>query len=156
MSNPLIKPNDPRFQKPQIHDAAGKNRFGDGAQPVDEAPPMYEAYSAGASDEARPFVPQYEAQQRSRGGLWLILGGLGWVAAVLGAVSLAGLLPLGWVCPLLGGGPAGTAWFMAYEEMKAIRVEAIDANARSRTWHAFWLGFTGLVVCLMVVAAMVY
>ena len=156
MSNPLIKPNDPRFRKPEISDAEGKNRFGESEQPVEEAPPQYEAYSAGAGDEARPFVPHYEAQQRSRGGLWLVLGGLGWGAAVLGGVSLAGWLPLGWICPLLGAGPAGTAWLLAYEELKAIRVGAIEEAARPRTQNAFWLGCTGLVACLAVVAAMVY
>jgi hypothetical protein len=156
MSNPLIKPNDPRFQKPDIRDPGGKNRFGESEQPTEEAPPQHEAYSAGASDEARPFVPHYEAQQRSRSRMWLVLGGLGWGAAVLGGVSLAGLLPLGWICPLLGVGPAGSAWLLAYEELKAIRVGAIDDSARPRTQHAFWLGFTGLVACLAVVAAMLY
>jgi len=156
MSNPLIKPNDPRFKKPEILDAEGKNRFGESEQPVEEAPVQYEAYSAGPSDEARPFVPHYEAQQRSRGGLWLTLGWLGWGAAVLGGISLAGFFRGGWICPLLGAGPAGSAWLLAYEELKAIRVGAIDEAARPRTQHAFWLGFTGLVACLALVAAMVY
>jgi len=156
MSNPLIKPNDPRFRQPDIRDAEGKNRFGESEQPVEEAPPQYEIYSAGTSDEARPFLPQYEAQQRSRGGLWLFLGGVGWTAAVLGAISLAGIFRGGWICPLLGAGPAGAAWLLAYEELKAIRVGAIDTAAGPRTRYAFWLGFTALVGCIGLVAAMIY
>ena len=46
MSNPLIKPDDPRFQRPEIRDAEGKNRFGESEQPVDEAPPPVPTVSA--------------------------------------------------------------------------------------------------------------
>src|SRR5205814_10361373 len=107
-------------------------------------------------DEERPFVPRYEVQQQPRTGLLLLLGGLAWAAAVVGVASLAGLLSLGWISPLLGAGPGAIAWLLAHAELKAIRVGAIAAEARSQTRHAFWLGLSGLLICLAIVAAMIY
>jgi hypothetical protein len=35
-------------------------------------------------------------------------------------------------------------------------VGAIEEQARSRARHAFWLGLTALLACLLVIAAMIY
>jgi hypothetical protein len=156
MSNPLLKPSDPRFQKPDMRDAEGKNRFGEGERPVEAPQAEAEVYAAAAVDEARPFVPRYEAQQQPRAGLLFLFGGLAWAAAAIGTISLAGVFDLGWLAPLLGIVPAAAAWFLANEDLKAIRVGAITADARSQTQHGFWLGVTGLVACLGIVAAMIY
>jgi hypothetical protein len=156
MSNPLLRPNDPRFQRPDVRDPAGKNPFGEGEQPAEAPQNESNGYAAAATDEARPFVPRYEAQQQSRTGLLLLLGGLAWAAAAVGTISLAGLLNLGWISPLLGMGPGAAAWFLAYEDLKALRVGAITADASSPTRNAFWLGLTGLLACLAIVAAMIY
>jgi hypothetical protein len=88
--------------------------------------------------------------------LLLFLGGLGWVAALIGGISLAGLFNLGWISPLLGVIPAGATWFLAHEELKAIELGAIAAEARSPARHAYWLGLTALTVCVGIVAAMIY
>ncbi|HMC09933.1 MAG TPA: hypothetical protein VKH44_01530 [Pirellulaceae bacterium] len=156
MSNPLLRPNDPRFQKPDVRDAEGKNRFGESGEKVDSPDAGNEVYAAATTDEVRPFVPRYDVQQRSRAGLLLFLGGLGWAAAVIGGISLAGLFNLGWISPLLGVIPAGAAWFLAHEELKAIELGAIAAEARSPARHAYWLGLTALIACLGIVAAMIY
>src|SRR5438046_4598605 len=73
MSNPLLRPNDPRFQKPEVRDIAGKNRFGEST--TESPPPASDSvYSAATtSDEARPFVPRYEVQQHSRPTILFIL-----------------------------------------------------------------------------------
>src|SRR2546423_838584 len=117
MSNPLLRPNDPRFQKPDIRDEVGKNRFGESDQPADAAASDGN-YAASAADKERPFVPRYEVQQQPRTGLLLLLGGLAWAAAVVGVASLAGLLSLGWISPLLGAGPGAIAWLLAHAELK--------------------------------------
>jgi len=156
MSNPLLRPNDPRFQKPDVHDPAGKNRFGESDQPAEATQSESEVYAAAASEEARPFEPRYEAQQQPRTNLLLLLGGLSWAGAAFGAISLTGAINLGWILPLLGIGPGGAAWFLAYEDLKAIRVGAITAEAHSQTRYAFWLGMTALLACLAIVAAMIY
>src|SRR2546423_975245 len=107
MSNPLLRPNDPRFQKPDIHDTDGKNRFGDSGKEQSPAPGSDGFYAATTTDEARPFVPQYQVQQQSRPRLLFTLAGVGWAAACIGAVSLTGLFDFGWISPLLGVVPAG-------------------------------------------------
>jgi hypothetical protein len=156
MSNPLLRPNDPRFQKPELRDAEGKNRFSEGKQQTESPDRDADVFAAAAANEKRPFEPRYEAQQEPRTWLLFLLGGLSWVAAGIGTFSLTGLLDLGWISPLAGLIPGGAAWFLAYEELKAIRVGAITANARSQTLYAFWLGLTGLLACVGIVAAMIY
>lgn len=156
MSNPLLKPNDPRFQKPEIHDPSGKNRFGEGPPPEQPPQAQSQVYAAAATEEARPFVPRYEAQQQPRTGLLLVLGGLSWAGAALGAISLTGGFNLGWILPLLGIGPGLAAWFLGYEELKAIRVGAIGSESRSQTRYALWLGITALIACGAIVAGMIY
>src|SRR5262245_35755601 len=102
MSNPLLRPNDPRFQKRDIRDAEGKNKFAEAGDEANSPETGRDVYAAVAGDDVRPFVPKYEVQQRSRARLLLFLGGLGWAAALVGATSLAGLFDIGWLSPLLG------------------------------------------------------
>jgi hypothetical protein len=155
MSNPLLRPNDPRFQQPELRDAAGKNRFADENASANPAPEKNDVYAASTGDDARPFTPQYSVQQTSRARLLLFLGGTGWGAAAVGAFSFTGWFDAGWLSPLLGLAPAGAAWFLAHEELKAIRTGAISANAGPQARHAFWLGTTGLIACIGILIAMV-
>jgi hypothetical protein len=156
MSNPLLRPNDPRFRKAPLEDVTGKNPFAEG-QPVSAAAPSSDdLFAPSGGEEARPFQPQYVAQQQSRAGLYLVLACLGWVGAVLGAASLAGLFGAGWICPLLGTAPAAAAWLLAYEELKAIGVGAIDSGARPRARLAMIVGLFSLAGCLAVVGSMIY
>jgi hypothetical protein len=154
MSNPLLRPNDPRFQRPDIRDDVGKNRFGEGQQPA--SADGGDQYAAAGSADERPFVPKYEVQQQPRTALLFLLGGLAWAAAVVGAGSLAGLIGFGWISPLIGAVPGAAAWVLAHGELKAIGAGAIATEARSQTRHAYWLGLTGLVLCAAIVAAMIY
>jgi hypothetical protein len=155
MSNPLLKPNDPRFEKPEIHDTAGKNRFGED-EPAAGSPPSTEVYAAASEGQARPFVPQYEVQQHSRPVVLFVLGAMGWCAAAIGVISLTGVFDIGWIGPLLGVIPAGGAWLLSHEELKQISVGVIAAEARGKVQHAYWLGVTALVACVAIVAAMIY
>jgi hypothetical protein len=155
MSNPLLKPNDPRFQKPEVRDPEGQNRFSDGSQ-RQNPPTASEDLFAAATDEARPFIPKYEVQQHSRPTLLFVLGGVGWGAAGVGAFSLTGWFDFGWISPLLGVVPAGAAWLLAHEELKAISAGVIADQAREKSRHAYWLGLTGLIMSLAVIAAMIY
>lgn len=156
MSNPLLRPNDPRFQKPAVRDSEGKNRFGETAKDAAAPPVREDIYSAAATDEVRPFVPQYDVQQHSRPGLLFILAALGWTAALIGAISLTGVFDAGWISPLLGVVPAGAAWLLAHEELKAIAAGAIAAEAREKSRHAYWLGLMALIMCVTTIAAMIY
>jgi hypothetical protein len=155
MSNPLLHPSDPRFQRPEIRDAAGKNPFADQNAQPDRSPDTNDVYAAAAADEAQPFTAQYSVQQTSRASLLLFLGGIGWGAAAVGAFSFTGWFDVGWLSPLLGLGPAGAAWLLAHEELKAIRAGAISQNHEPQARQAFWLGLTGLIACLGIVVAMI-
>jgi hypothetical protein len=145
MSNPLLKPEDPRFKRANVRDGAGRNPFAE----------RDEALHA-ATNDARPFAPRYAAQQPSRAGLFLFLGGMGWGTALVGCMSIAGLFDLGWISPLLGVGPAAAAWLMARNELQAIDIGAMDPTNRPQARQAFWLGLTAFIACLAVVTAMIY
>jgi hypothetical protein len=155
MSNPLLKPNDPRFQKPDLRGAAGENRFGD-AEPASDKAAGESIFAAAAVEDARPYDPKYEAHQKSRGGLLLTLAGVGWVCGVLGSFSFTGFFSLGWLLPLLGIVPSAAAWLLAHEELKTIQTGAISDDARPDTRRAYWLGLVGLAICLAVTAAMIW
>jgi hypothetical protein len=155
MSNPLLRPNDPRFQKPDVRGPGGQNRFAEDAQATKPAA-SGDVFAAAAIDDARPFVPRYEVQQQPRTPLLFLLGGLGWAAAAIGAISLTGVFDLGWISPLIGIGPAAAAWFLGFAELRAIHLGAIAQDALSQTRYAFWLGVTALLACFAVVGAMIY
>lgn len=155
MSNPLLHPDDPRFQRPKVRDAAGKNPFADEAAPVKDEVASRGVYDASADGDPQPFAAQYPVQQASRARLLMFLGGIGWGAATAGALSFTGWFDVGWLSPLLGLGPAGAAWLLAHEELKAIRLGAISSDAQAQARQAFWLGLTGLIACVGVVAAMI-
>lgn len=166
MSNPLIRPNDPRFQKPSIVDAQGQNRFAEGQAPPDEAggesaagagsKPGDDVFAAGASDDERPYQPQYEATQQPRGGLLVTIASFGLAGAGIGVVSLTGLFDAGFVAPLICTAPAATAWLLAYEDLKAISQGAMDESGRPRTRLALWLGLFGMIACVTIVATMIW
>ena len=156
MSNPLLKPNDPRFQRPDLHSPEGKNPFADGSQQPKPPAETGDAFSGATADEARPFVPKFEAQEHSRPTLLFVLAGIGWAAALIGAFSLIGWFSFGWISPLLGVIPAGAAWMLAHEELKAISAGVIPAQAREKSRHAYWLGLMALVMCVSVISAMIY
>jgi hypothetical protein len=156
MSNPLLRPNDPRFRRAPIEDAAGKNPFAEGQPASAGAPSSDDLFAPSGGADARPFQPQYLAQQPARAGLFIVLACLGWMGAVLGAASLAGLFTAGWICPLLGAAPAAAAWLLAYEELKSIKLGAIDVVHRPRSRLAMVLGLSSFAACLAVVGSMVY
>ena len=155
MSNPLLNPNDGRFRKPQIAGSGEQNPFTDPEAATGRAPSHGESLYGSSADDPQPYLPHYVAQQRPRYPLLLVLGGLGWGAAVVGAVSMTGIFEVGWMAPLLGAGPTAAGWLLANEDLKAIRGGAISAVAGGPTRHAFWLGLTGFLACLAVVGGMI-
>lgn len=155
MSNPLLKPNDPRFRQPAMRDQAGTNRFGEEAEPSNEKIAVGDAFAT-TSGDARPFDPRYEAQQPSRSGILFVLGGLGWIGAAVGVLALLEWTATGWICPLLGLGPAGAAALLAWEDLKAIRVGAMADQNHPATRLALWCGLLALVACAAIVGSMIF
>jgi len=157
MSNPLLRPNDPRFRQPELRDEAGQNRFADeGTLATGENAERAGPFAAAAEGESRPFSPRYEAQQPPRTGLLYLLGGLGWAGAGVGVLALLDIAAVGWIAPLLGLGPAGAAWLLAWEDLKAIRVGAMTEEARAGVRLAMWIGLGACIACAAIVGSMIY
>ena len=156
MSNPLLRPNDPRFQRPELRDEAGQNRFTDDSPPPAGPPAEAGDTYAAASGDARPFQPRYEAQQPTRTGLLFLLGSFGYIGVTVGVLALLGIFTTGWIAPLLGLAPAAAAWLLAWEDLKATRTGAMAAEARPGVRLAMWLGLLAFFGCAAVVASMIY
>jgi hypothetical protein len=157
MSNPLLKPNDPRFQKPSIIDPAGQNRFAEGAASQDATKEgAGDAFAAGAAADARPYQPQYEVTQQGRGGTLLTIAACGMAGVALGVIALLGIYPTGYVGTLICVVPAASAWLLAYQDLRTMQLGAMDNSDRKRTHLAYWLGLLGLIGCIGIVAAAIW
>ena len=157
MSNPLLKPNDPRFQRPEVRDEAGNNRFGDeqGGEQAAGQPAAGGEFTA-AVDE-RPYQPKYEAQQPARNGLLMTLAIFGGACGLVGSMSLLNVfVSLGWLLPLLGLILSMAAWFLAHQDRQAARVGALAAAKLPLLNTAYWLSLLAIVLCLSVVISMIW
>lgn len=161
MSNPLLRPNDPRFQKPSLADAQGQNRFSEGSPANPEAASAAAgstpegAYSSAAS-ESRPYQPKYEATEKGRSGLLLVLACAGLLGIVGGVLHLLGIFGTGSIAPLAALVPAMTAWFLAHEDLKAIRQGAMDEAHQPATRLAWWIAIFAFFGSAGLLATMVY
>jgi len=160
MSNPLLKPGDPRFQQPLLIDAAGQNRFADteqadAAQTQDPAAAA-DSYSATPATSELPFEPHYETTAQSREVILMVLAGVGLAGAACGASSLSGILLTGWLMPLCAVFAAGPAWLLAYGDLREMRTGGRDAAGRTLTLLAMWLGVGGVLACIGSVAWMMW
>ena len=156
MPNPLLKPGDPRFQPSQIDAQDGQNRFADQAASETAPAANGDPYQTGAATDARPFEPHFESHQTPRLQLLIFLCIGAWLGAGLGALSLAGIFAVGWICPLLGLGPAAAASFIAYEDLKAIASGAIGEEHFAAVNKACYAGVSSLLACASVIGLMIY
>ena len=158
MSNPLLRPNDPRFQPPPLRDDAGNNLFADpdapvqaeaaDGQPVATPPPtaaadhLFAPPSAVAGED-QAYQPHYETTHPHRGFLLLVLA----VAGLAGDTAFL-LLFTGGIFGLVGLVaivPAGIAFVLGRADLAGIRQGAIDPSGRQLTLIALWLGLAGCV-----------
>jgi hypothetical protein len=159
MSNPLLKPGDPRFQQPAIVDAAGQNRFaeGDGAG---DAPPSQrsqeDVYAATPATSEAPYQPRYETTAQARGIILLVLALVGLGGATAGMTSLTGIMLTGWIFPLCAFFASGSAWLLAFGDLREMASGARDEEGRPLTLIAMWLGVIGLVACIGSVVSMIW
>ena len=160
MSNPLLRPNDPRFQKPSIADAEGQNRFAEESGLADEAEQRATQAAgnqyAAAGSEASPYQPRFEATQQGRAGMLLLLAVMGLAGTVFGVLSILNILQAGSIVPLIAIAPAMAAWLLGHGDLNAIRVGAIDESHRPGTRLAYWLGLFGVLGCAGMLATMIY
>jgi hypothetical protein len=157
MSNPLLRPNDPRFQRLPIDDDAGKNRFGDDGQAQANAgnDPAAGSFASSTSGE-QPYQPRYETTAKSRAKLLTTFAMIGLGGALVGVLGATGLVSTGWVFPLCGSVASGTAMFLGYGDLREMTLGARDGTGRGATSTAMWLGLAGLAGCLGLVATMIW
>lgn len=162
MSNPILKPNDPRFTKPSPFDLEGKNRFSEANEVVtasavnEDGSTFVDENRYSASAESTPYQPRFEVSQGHRGVLLLVLAVTGLVGSLFGISSLAGWWVLGWVFSFLAIIPAGCALGLGWQDLRAIRLGAMDPNGRNLTQIAFWLGALGVFSSLAMDATVLY
>ncbi len=154
MSNPLLRPNDPRFTKPSVHDAEGKNLFSEGNEIVTAQAAGEDGTTAAddniysSSTASTPYQPRFEVSQSHRGTLLMVLAVTGVVGSLCGVSSLAGWWVLGWVPAFLAIVPAGCAVGLGLQDLRAIRMGAMDPKGQKLTHLAFWLGVLGVFASL--------
>src|SRR5437868_249819 len=146
MSNPLLRPNDPRFAKPSPFDAEGKNKFSEDKEIVAakalgadgsmlEDAPSDNIYSSSAA--SNPYQPRYEVSQSHRGGLLLGLAVTGLLSSLSGLLSLAGWWTLGWIPSFLAIVPAACALGLGWQDLRDIRLGSMDPKGETLTQIAF-------------------
>jgi hypothetical protein len=157
MSNPILKPNDPRFARPVILDGAGNNRFCDPEQAAEGAPksPAGIFYASPAASD-QPYEPRYEQTAPSRGAWLLVLACIGLAGVGAGAASFSGLAITGWIFPLCGIVASATAWLLAHSDLREMRLGGRDPSGWVMTQVAMWLGVAGLLACLASVVGMIW
>jgi len=154
MSNPLLRPNDPRFTKPSAFGPDGKNIFSEekevvAAQAIREDGSAEQDENIYASSAAStPYQPRYEVSQGHRGGLLLVLAIAGVVSSLIGLTSLAGWWGLGWIFSVLAIVPAGCAVALGWQDLRGMRLGAVDPKGETLTQFAYWLGVLGVVASL--------
>ena len=156
MSNPLIRPNDPRFQRQPLTDESGRNRFGDDtalqAQPANDSPANDSAYASPVSSEQPAYQPEYASGQPSRQRLIQTLA-----ASAASAIALSGIAV--WLShwtayPLLliALPTSGLAWYTAADELSVIRRGGLEASHRNFARIGLAVG----IACTLLTVGLLY
>ena len=166
--NPLLRPGDPRFQRPPLRDEAGNNRFADpeapvpavpaDGQPLSASPPSAQADNlfappSAVTGEEHAYQPHYDTTHPHRGILLLVLA----VAGLAGDAAFL-LLFTGGMIGVVGFAaivPSGVAFVLGRADLAGIRQGAIDPAGGQLTQIAMWLGLAGclLYVAILAIAA---
>ena len=163
--NPLLRPGDPRFQRPPLRDAAGNNAFADpeapvpaepaDGQPISVPPPSANAENlfsppSAVAGEEHAYQPHYETTHPHRGVLLLVLSVLGLVGdAALLLVFTGGLFGLVGLAAII---PAAAALLLGRADLAGMRQGAVDSTGRQQTLVATWLALAGCALYLAVLA----
>ncbi len=164
MSNPLIRPGDPRFQRPPLHDEAGKNRFADDAPPASHsdavgdpaARPIGDVFATPQPSEEPAYRPQYVSDQPSRRRTMLALATLSLAADAASMVAILGERWTASTVLLFAGIVTGSvAWYLATDELSAIKAGVMPAEHRPAAWTGLALASLGVLLGLAFVATAV-
>jgi hypothetical protein len=155
MSNPLIQPNDPRFQRPSLTDAAGNNRFADDManDESEAAKPLFASPEVSAEPSYRP---EYASGQPSRQPTFMALAGLAW-AALFGAALATWVGHWMAYLMLVAAVPsAAIGWHIAADELSGIRRGGVDVKHRRAARLGMLLNMAGVVLGLVITGIAVW
>jgi hypothetical protein len=156
MSNPLIRPNDPRFQRQPLTDEAGQNRFSDDApvpaMPADQPRADASVYASPQVSEEPAYRPEYVSGQPSRHRLIQLLSAAS--ISALGVATVALWLEHWSVYPLLlvAGMISGLNWYTSADELSVIRRGGVDDTHRTVARLGVAIG----IACALATAGIVY
>ncbi|QDU28324.1 hypothetical protein ETAA8_34240 [Anatilimnocola aggregata] len=161
MSNPLLRPDDPRFRKQQISQADGANPYAEGdgvleAEADAASTRDKNSFAAPASSGGRPFVPQYEVTADHRAGLLLILTSITILASGVAWLTATSFMLVGWLLPLIGIVPSIAVVFLAADDLRTMRLGARDPAGRTLTLLALWLSAFTTITILTATGLMIY
>ncbi len=161
MSNPLLRPDDPRFQKRSLTDAAGNNLFADPdgvvpAETADGQPVTGGSNLFAPSTDETPYQPHYVTNQAHRGMTLMTLAILGLLGMFFGFFAFTGLFMAGWMLCVLGLAPATAAWLLGMQDLRSMRLGAMDSAGIVATRLSCYLGLAGLIGCLTCIGLVIY
>lgn len=133
MTNPLLRPDDPRFRPKKVAGDADANPFSEGDAVLDAeatAPNRNtNTFAPAATDSSRPFLPQYVMTADHRGWLLLALDLISFFACLLGVL----VNWIGYALPLLGIMPAVVVVFLAAEDLRMMKLGGRNPAGQSIT-----------------------
>lgn len=140
MTNPLLRPDDPRFRPKKIGEHADANPFSEGDAVLEaeagSAARNANSFAPPAADSSRPFLPQYQVTAEHRAWLFLALDGISLSLCALGLF----VTWIGYVLPLLGIVPAVVVVFLAADDLRMMRLGGRNPEGRGLTILALVLG----------------
>jgi hypothetical protein len=163
MSNPLIQPGDPRFQRPPLHDDGGKNRFSEeqasGSDAASEATNVFAAPQGDHAQGAQPeYRPEYVSRQPSRNKLMLALAAFSLSSDTAGAIAIWREQWALCAIALFAGAVMGAvSWYLATDEFVGLRAGVVDEEHWGAAWAGIALASLGVLLAVgLAVSALVY
>jgi hypothetical protein len=160
MSNPLIRPNDPRFQRLPVRDESGKNRFSEEQAPpaeaAAEAPDLFASPQPGGGPEPA-YKPEYISRQPSRQRPMLLLAAISLSSDAAGAIAIwREQWTLCAIALFAGAVLGGVSWYLATDEFAHLKAGVLDEEHRSSAWAGVILASLGVLLALALAAGAVY
>jgi len=81
---------------------------------------------------------------------------MGVLGSFVGVTSLTGVWVLGWTFSALAIVPAACALGLGWQDLRAIRLGAMDPKGQNLTEIAFWIGALGVFTSLAMDAAVLF
>ncbi|ADB15189.1 hypothetical protein Psta_0501 [Pirellula staleyi DSM 6068] len=175
MSNPYLKPDDPRFQPKSPHDAAGNNLFADNeivsAQLADGSAPSTAGsstssgnstpdnsnlFAASPAGSSLPFQPTYIAVGKPRIRMLVVLVGIGIFTGVIAPTLYFNGNNIGWGTMILGLPTTVTAIFIGYSDLRAMQLGAMHNDRIGIVRLIFYFAVAFTIIIALEIAGLIF